>query len=455
MADNKGESTGSSAAELTASGDAASSVKAAIHLYYAAIEADPTYVPALEALANVLARKARWQDLVTVCDEAAERGITTPGLVAARSTAVASQFDLDSPDGFLAAVKAVPRNERVRSRMGPFVATQYKRDQVRSEETRLRDEKRVREAEEAFLRPLPTMIRIETASSCNLRCQHCTTGVAYESTDRRVMSMDTFELVIRQLQDLPTIKKAAMYLGGEPFLNRNHALMCRRIKAETGITTTKFVTNATLLTDRICADIAASSVDSISISIDGRSPEENDVIRERGRYETIRSNILMLRRHLDAAGAKTVLQIGNTQLLRPGDPVQPVVPEFLRRDFPGFEIGSGYAMVWPGMTVIQSGLGNVSLNQKTPRGFCDHPFYDVAVRANGDITLCCYDISGIEVMGNVHTSTIAEVYESPKYLELRRAILHRRVDLLPAVCQRCRNYSGNRLLQDSIELDTA
>jgi radical SAM protein with 4Fe4S-binding SPASM domain len=90
--------------------------------------------------------------------------------------------------------------------------------------------------------------------------------------------------------------------------------------------------------------------------------------------------------------------------------------------------------------------------QEKPRRFCDHPFYDVGIRANGDVVLCCYDISGRHVTGNVMTDDLRTLYASEQYVEIRRAMLRHDGDAVPPVCQRCVNFTGDRFIQHSMRV---
>jgi len=343
---------------------------------------------------------------------------------------------------FTTALQDSPVNLDVRAHIGSFLR-----------DGNYHDAEQVVALEDPLARlALPTHIRIETASVCNLRCQHCTTGVAYDSTDRRVMAMSTFERVLEQVRAIPTLQTAIMYLGGEPLVNRHHATMCRRVKEETPIRKVKFVTNAMLLTPRWCDEIAAANVDVISISIDGRSPEENDRIRVGSTYATIRDNVRMLKRRLDETGATTKIVIGNTVFRQPNGPARPSTPDFLLEAFPDLPVTSGYAMVWPGMKAEDTDIADLSVTQKKPRRFCDHPFYDVAVRANGDVIMCCYDISGKHVMGNVLNDELLALYQGEAYIALRRAMLRRDASAVPDVCRRCVNFTGDQFIQDSMRL---
>ena len=408
--------------------------KKAAKAYAAAVECDPANEEAWLALEGVLLRMRELERVAALKARLDAAGVPAGRLdeVARR---IAAAGDLDDPKQFAAALRERPHDVELRGRIGRF---------LHGGGAESGDAEGLEEA--LVTLPLPTHIRIETASVCNLRCQHCTTGVAYKSTDRRVMSMPTFERVLEQVRTLPTIRTAIMYLGGEPLLNKHHATMCRRVKEETQVTTVKFVTNATLLNEKWCGEIAAANVDGIHISIDGRSPEENDRIRVGASYATVRANSLMLAERLRQAGSRTRIMLANALFRRPGDPEKAETPEFLLRDFPGMKVSSAYSMVWPGMTAAQTTLDDLEVYQERPRKFCDHPFYDIGVRANGDVVLCCYDISGVQVMGNVMTDDLLTLYRSEAYVQIRRAMLSHDGNGVPPVCQRCVVFTGDRFL---------
>jgi radical SAM protein with 4Fe4S-binding SPASM domain len=99
------------------------------------------------------------------------------------------------------------------------------------------------------------------------------------------------------------------------------------------------------------------------------------------------------------------------------------------------------------MTAEDTSLDDLHVYHEKPRRFCDHPFYDLAVRANGDIILCCYDISGRHVMGNVMQDDLLQLYQSERYVEVRKAMLRHDGDAVPEVCRRCVNFTGDRFIQ--------
>jgi radical SAM protein with 4Fe4S-binding SPASM domain len=219
--------------------------------------------------------------------------------------------------------------------------------------------------------------------------------------------------------------------------------MCQRVKQETSVTRTLITTNAMLLSEKWCADLATAMLDEILISVDGRSPEENNAIRLRSDYHEIVENVARLRRHLE--GTDTKLLISHCMIRRPGDPEKVETPEFLKRDFPGIPVWSDYATRWPGFEIEQTELDDSELVTTNPRNFCDFPFFDLAVRANGEVVLCCHDLLGESVMGNVYQTPLVEIWNGPAYRELRRHMLNRDAGRVHPVCQKCFVFTGERI----------
>ena len=285
----------------------------------------------------------------------------------------------------------------------------------------------------------PRRIRIETASACNLRCQHCPTGTNYRGTVRDIMDMAMFDTVLCQMKEMPILRDVVFYLGGEPLLNKNLPLMCRRVKEETNVAYTQFNTNGMLITEEICQQLAEAKVDKIGVSIDGISPEENDEIRRGARYETIVANVHLLVRYLPY----TKIEISNTIFKRPGEPDEPIIPAFLVRDFPGLPIWTTYAMKWPGLDTEKSALVQPGFDSGAQiDNFCKMPFTEMTIRSNGDVVMCCYDLASEMVMGNIHRTGLLDIWSSGTYKEIRKNMLSRNIQSLPDVCKRCQNYSG-------------
>jgi hypothetical protein len=64
-------------------------------------------------------------------------------------------------------------------------------------------------------------------------------------------------------------------------------------------------------------------------------------------------------------------------------------------------------------------------------------FDELCVLANGDVVCSCGDPSGIRVYGNVFDDRIADIYNGPKYAEMRAWQLGARKDSFCPVIQAC------------------
>lgn len=91
---------------------------------------------------------------------------------------------------------------------------------------------------------------------------------------------------------------------------------------------------------------------------------------------------------------------------------------------------------WQGFTFANSMLDHAySLKNKSMAKFCHHPFIDVAILSNGDVTLCCFDYDGKLAVGNIKNSTIKTILNSKPTMDLRAAMFGRYP--LPLYCQQC------------------
>ena len=200
---------------------------------------------------------------------------------------------------------------------------------------------------------------------------------------------------------------------------------------------------------------------SIKISIDGRTPEENDAQRLGAKYEVVRRNVLELIRM--AEGTQTQVSVANTLLAQNEAELRqafhsPKPPEFLVRDFGVDRISVSYAMKWPGhdrealdklgMQVLENGY--------TSRNYCTMPFTEMSFRWNGDVVMCCYDITGEHVMGNIMEQDLLDIWNGEKYRDVRRAMgSFQRYGTLPPVCQQCPIYTKEMLVaKNDNDVDT-
>jgi radical SAM protein with 4Fe4S-binding SPASM domain len=260
---------------------------------------------------------------------------------------------------------------------------------------------------------------------------------------RGIMPPEIFARVLAGVErNLENVKVVVLYHGGEPLLNQHFAGMVRQVK-NLGIPFVKTVSNGMLLDDAAIAGLLAAGLDSIEFSLDGESPEENDLIRRNARFEQVVANIHRLIALKRECGAdRPEIFLASTQFLREGqDPsVLPAPPAWLLREFEG-SAGSiagckcNWAQVWPHMMVSKDLFRICApVPQRQPSFECDHVDHTVTVAWNGDVLACCYDLTHRMVLGNVKMAELEDIWNGPHYLDLRTRI---GCGDFPSLCRNC------------------
>ncbi len=73
---------------------------------------------------------------------------------------------------------------------------------------------------------------------------------------------------------------------------------------------------------------------------------------------------------------------------------------------------------------------------KAQKSSCAHPFKSICFLYNGDVSLCCMDMEGKIIFGNIMEDDLSDIWNSPKMLKYRYYNLINRRDLLTP-CKNC------------------
>jgi MoaA/NifB/PqqE/SkfB family radical SAM enzyme len=134
----------------------------------------------------------------------------------------------------------------------------------------------------------PTILTIEAANLCNLRCPYCFTGIGAESRERSHFPLPLYKRLIDELGEY--LFEVELHNWGEPLLNKNVAELIR-IASSRGISTT-LSTNFSFPFDSSRAEaLVSAGLAQLGVSIDGVAQETYEQYRVRGKLNTILSNI--------------------------------------------------------------------------------------------------------------------------------------------------------------------
>lgn len=173
--------------------------------------------------------------------------------------------------------------------------------------------------------PLPHILTIEVTSRCNLRCIMCPKTAGFVNTPPdRVISPAVIERIEPVLGALDGADVSGLW--GEAFLFPELYLdILRRLKRRhIGVHT---VSNGTLITDRLAAELVALGLDRLEISVDAARSETYRRVRRGGELARVIEGVRAVARRKEQSGSRLpamkLLFLGMTDTIRE-------LPEFVR-----------------------------------------------------------------------------------------------------------------------------
>jgi MoaA/NifB/PqqE/SkfB family radical SAM enzyme len=133
----------------------------------------------------------------------------------------------------------------------------------------------------------PYSVLIETGNYCNIRCPTCTTPGHKITREKTLMTFENFKRIIGNVKDCVHI--AQLYYSGEPLLHPDIARMAEF--AGKNHLYTSISTNAVLLTEEKARELFASGLDEIILCLDGASKESYEPFRRGAHFEVVYENI--------------------------------------------------------------------------------------------------------------------------------------------------------------------
>ena len=146
-------------------------------------------------------------------------------------------------------------------------------------------------------RPL-SKLYLEPTTRCNLRCRTCMRNSWSEPGGD--LSMETFQRLLRSVEQLGSIRTMAFWGIGEPLLHPEILEMVH-LAGQHGVAT-EMVSNGILLDQAMAKGLVAAGLGRLMVSVDGTSPRSYAHVRQGGELEVLRQNMGHLRRAAHEAG---------------------------------------------------------------------------------------------------------------------------------------------------------
>lgn len=267
----------------------------------------------------------------------------------------------------------------------------------------------------------PDQVDLDISNRCNLSCITC-----FHSIDRfrpfPDMTLETFRKVLDQAEDVSSTITFGNH--GESFLHKEILTMIREVK-ERGFFL-NVINNGTLLTRERAQALIDYGVDRVSFSLDSVDPDIYPKVRRGGKLKKTLSNILNFLKMNYEQGLEIFTNISavNSRLAL-GSKID--IRDFFST-LPVHVIYTSDILNFHDMLdiraetkFVQRGYENITDPENIP--VCLNGFDRILIRPNGNVSLCPIDWDSVHILGNIHDSSYAELWNNEKAREFRRALL--------------------------------
>jgi radical SAM protein with 4Fe4S-binding SPASM domain len=264
---------------------------------------------------------------------------------------------------------------------------------------------------------LPDIVQIESTNLCNAKCVFCPRDEMHRR--QGVMDMDLFKKVVDECAALG-ITHVRVHNYGEPFLDKQLVEKVRYAKNK-GIAEVGMISNGSLITEELARGMIDAGLDAINISVDASGKETFERTRVHLKYDDVIGNVRTLARLRRESGRK-----------RPK-----LILSFVRQNNSADE--QAFIHEWSQVadkihiTDLHNWAGTLN-TESDVRYPCYRMWLTFTVLWDGRVSLCCADFDGRHILGDLRTSTIAQVWNSPAYRAVRRQHLQNGG---PEICRSC------------------
>ena len=280
----------------------------------------------------------------------------------------------------------------------------------------------------------PVALKIDISPLCNLRCTVCIhahpngnkTLEKQEFHRAQRMTVSQYRLIIDEIKGKSTA--VSLYNLGDPLMHPDLDEMCR-IAHDAGINVHISTNFSFPLKDNRIRRLVRSGLTHLTVCVDGLSQEKYQLTRVGGRIDWVLSNlrrVCLFRREYGQIYPKVEVQYIK---------FQHNLDEEEKAKCLFQEIGVDQVTAFWGnlhnCTDCDPGTYTVhGPKKKELLPQCFWPYFSMLIKYNGDVIPCCNYRSGMQytgtdnpqALGNIFETSIREVWNSPKYRELRRLV---------------------------------
>ncbi|MGC8738954.1 MAG: SPASM domain-containing protein [Candidatus Hydrogenedens sp.] len=260
----------------------------------------------------------------------------------------------------------------------------------------------------------PLTVQIQTKTGCNGACVFCPYVLSVEHVPKGTMNDELFQKIVHEIAQHKKTRRISPYLMNEPFLDPKILERSRYIKKIIPKSRIIITTNGGKLSPAVVDDLIKDNpFQHIFISMQGIEKEPyEETMRGSLKFEETKRNVeyLIQKRNEHCPELKITITMVKTNLID----VDKAVNYWKKMG-----VNSKY-------TALENRGGNNSTFRKLNPGkaipfkHCTRLFKQAYILFNGDMVLCCTDYFKKMVLGNVAESSIYDVWNSPRAIEIRQ-----------------------------------
>jgi hypothetical protein len=256
----------------------------------------------------------------------------------------------------------------------------------------------------------PSHIEIETVNRCNGTCQFCPINRDEDPRDLARMPEPLFKKIIDDLKDWDYRGTLNLFSNNEPFVDKRILDFLAYARAQLPNTFILIISNGTLL-NVAKAEKALEMLSSM-------------VINDYNVEHKLSANVIEIIDHLNSKRPDLAKKLNVT--------------------------------VRSPLEVKTNRGGNAPNREDLPQVFhsrCAYPFFQMVIRPDGKISLCCNDALGEVTLGDiVATNSLRAAWDSPERRDVQRAMLAGRDGI--SLCAGCDNLGWARPKRIANALET-
>ena len=269
----------------------------------------------------------------------------------------------------------------------------------------------------------PTHLEVEAASKCQMRCPMCWTTYMKEDV-KGIMNMNLYKKIVDEAAANNTFSIKLSWRG-EPMLHPNLMEMIKYAK-DKGIKHVAFLTNAELLTKKKCHELLETGCDWISISADGVDEIYNQ-IRFPAKFDETVEKVKYLKKIRD-----------EKRLKKPLIRVQSILTAVENNSEKFYKT---WEKVADKINIIADQLRDYQIDETKLEYnnyfMCPKPFQRLAIAHDGRVHQCISDYHGKNILGNVNSQTVKEVWNGEKNKKLRDSFKKHTFLKENSACRQC------------------